>query len=194
MKRLILITCIIFLIISCKKEPLVYPIDTYKIQSPTFISDSGISMWGKFLLIDGTMYVNNNETGEKTSYKHFDINKSRSSLRWGGSMYDIEKIVKDTTTYSIYAPIKIPGYGNFILNDDTSKHYSIYHSDNYQTIIEDPTHKQSNLGGSSRPFSGYTLNKKDKIIVIHIEEIEGSINGYNCKYWSELTFRKIESF
>jgi hypothetical protein len=64
----------------------------------------------------------------------------------------------------------------------------------YTTIVEDPTHGQSNMGGSARPFFGYTISKKDSLIAISIGEMEGSINGYNCHYRTELTLKKIESW
>ena len=64
----------------------------------------------------------------------------------------------------------------------------------YSTIIEDPTHGQQNMGGSGRPFSGITLDYTNQLIGITIQEMEGSINGYNCRYFTELTLKKTQSW
>lgn len=180
---------------SCKKE-VIYPSDelTAQAQVPNLNNGGCINRWGKFVIVGATMWVENHETGEKKTYNHFSANKSRSSLRWGGSLFDIENIIKDTTTYSFYKPFSYPGFGRFVLNDDTTKFYVVNYVGMYSTIMDDPTHGQSNIGGSSRPFSGITVDYNNNLIGITIQEVEGSIDGYNCRYFTELTLRKIESF
>jgi len=193
-KYILFLGVLVITLASCKKEPLVYPSDQYGAKTVADLRDTGVCMWGKFLIIDAKIYINNSETGSKTVLNHFGVNKSRSSMRWGGSEFDIETIIKDTTTFSIYAPPMIPGYGKFVLNGDTTKHYAVYHTIGYQSIVEDPLYKEQNMGGSARPYYGFTIDKPNKIITIHIQEMEGSINGYNCHYWTELTLKQIELF
>lgn len=184
-------------LVSCKKE-YPYPSDGYDVKPVGEYIDTGkrITQWGKFLVIDAVMFVENHETNEKKMYHHFGPNKNVSSLRWGGSMFDIETIIKDSTTYSFYRPSSFPGYGRFVLNGDTTKHYAVYYFNANKAIVEDPVHgmTQQLLGGSSRPFSGQLLNYDDKTVVVQIQEVEGSIDGYNCKYWTQLTLRKIEEW
>jgi len=193
-KSILFLGVLVIALTSCKKEPIVYPSEQYGATTVSYINDTGVCMWGEFLIIDAKMYINNHETGSKTVLNHFGTNKSRSSLRYGGSKFDIETIIKDTTTYSFHKPSFTPGYGIFLLNNDTSKHYSVYHTKHEQAIVEDPTHNEHNLGGSSRPFSGITIDKVNKIIVLHIQDMEGSINGYNCYYWTEITLKQIVAF
>lgn len=185
---------------SCKKEyKYPYPTDDYNVKSvDQKFEDNGryISLWGKFLVVDAVMFVVNVETNQKTMYKHFDPNKNTSSMRWGGSMFELETIVKNTTTYSFYKLTSYPGYGKFVLNSDTTKHYAVYFSGLNKTIVEDPTYgvTQQLLGGSAKPFSGQILNYEEKTVVMQIHEAYTSINGYNCKYWTQLTLKKIEEW
>lgn len=188
-----IILCFLSLLASCKKE-VVYPTSQLPANVPTKDTASCVGGWGKFVIIDATMWVENKETGVKTVYQHFSPTKSRSSLRWGGSLFAIEDIIKDTTTYSFWKPIHFPGIGKFVLNDDTSHYYGVNFIGHYTTIVEDPTHGQQNMGGSARPFSGITLDYANQIVGITIEEMEGSINGENCRYFTELTLKKIQSW
>lgn len=195
MKNIIYIIFISLTIYSCKKE-YPYPSKDYEYLISDNTDSEHISQWGKFLLIDAVMFVQNHETGEKYKFNHFDSIKNSSSLRWGGSLFEFENIYKDSTTYSFYKPNNFPGYGRFILNGDTSKHYAVYYYNQYKSIVEDPIYGQTEqlLGGSARPFSGQILNYDDKTIFIQIQEVEGSIDGYNCKYWTQLTLKKIEEW
>jgi hypothetical protein len=60
------------LFVSCKKE-YVYPSDTHNIKEESVIDGGGntITQWGKFLILDAVMYVENKETGQKNVYNHF---------------------------------------------------------------------------------------------------------------------------
>lgn len=178
---------------ACKKE-IIYPSEQYPIKKVDSVSEPNITVWGEFRIIDAKMYMINHETGERQVYNHFGPNKNYSSLRWGGSYFPIEDIVKDSTTYSFYKPFKIPGYGDFVLNGDTSKHYAVYYSGLNKSIVEDPIHSQQLIGGSARPYRGWTMSYKDSLIGIRIQEVEGSIDGYNCNYWTELTLKKIRTW
>jgi len=179
---------------SCKKQ-YIEPNNGAPIQQSNG-NGLTISQWGKFKIIDAVMFVQNHETGEKKMYHHFDSIKKVSSMRWGGSMFDIETIMKDSTTYSFYKPSGFPGYGKFVLNDDTTKHYAVYYFNEKKAIVEDPVYgaTQQMLGGSSRPFSGQILNYDEITVVMQIQEMEGSINGYNCRYWTQLTLKKIQEW
>jgi hypothetical protein len=53
---------------------------------------------------------------------------------------------------------------------------------------------QQLLGGSARPFSGQLLNYDEKTVVVQIQEMEGSIDGYNCRYWTQLTLKKVQEW
>jgi len=186
----ILFLFLITILASCEKQS--YPSDDYPSNIPTYKPITGLSMWGEFIVIDGLMYVDNHETGKQTVYKHFDIGKDKSSLRWGGSTFEIEDIIQNKTTYSFYKPIGNSKYGKFVLNGDTSKHYAVFYMGENKSIIEDPVQPQMLLSGSSRPFSGQRLN--DNTIVLQIQEMEGSINGENCHYWTQLTLKKLRSW
>lgn len=194
MKKFLYLIALFLTLVSCKKE-YPYPSEGYGIE-PTVFDTTKITQWGKFLITDGVLFVENHETGEKLKFNHFDSTKSISSLRWGGSIFDIETIIKDSTTYSFYRPFSLPGYGKFVLNDDTSKHYAVYYMNQYKSIVEDPVYgvTEQLMGGSARPFSGQILDYKEKTIVMQIQETEASINGYNCKYWTQLTLKKIEEW
>jgi hypothetical protein len=50
------------------------------------------------------------------------------------------------------------------------------------------------MGGSARPFSGQTISYEDSTVAMQIQEVEGSIDGYNCRYWTQLTLKKVKSW
>jgi hypothetical protein len=191
----LLFLCILgVLLLSCEKE-FEYPSDSY----PTFESGESqpkIKLWGKFKLLNAIMYVKNNEISDKKVYDHFSPSKSLSSMRWGGSRFEIEQLVKEGTTFSFYSPDSYPGYGKFVLNDDETKHYSVYYIGNNKRIVEDPVHgiQQQLMGGTSLPFSGQTIDYVNKIVRIQIFQAQANIGGYNCEYWTELTMEKIEEW
>ena len=190
-----LLLILVILSFGCQKE-YPYPSKEYKNVLPTsggYDTTKLVSRWGKFVIIDAIMYVDNHETGETVKFNHFGLHKDESSLRWGGSIFDIETIVKDKTTYSFWPTLTGGnGMGRFVLNDDTTKYYMVNYMGQNTSIIEDPIHGQQNLGGSARPFFGKTISKADNIISIEIQHMEGSIYGYNCHYWTELKLKKIE--
>ena len=191
--KIVFLAAFATILLSCKKQTN-YPTSQLPANVPTLTDFGGISRWGKFVITDAVMYVENKETGVKTVYQHFSPTKSRSSLRWDGSQFDIENIIKDTTTYSFWSPIGSTGTGKFVLNSDTTKFYSVQYMGMNSSIIEDPLHGQQNLGGSARPYSGQTISLSNKTIAIEIEEVEASIGGQNCKYWTQLTLKKIQEW
>ena len=190
MKKIILFLVIVSILISCKKE-VIYPTDQLPANVPTIQDLGGISRWGKFLLIGSRKMVTNTETGVKTYYNDFG-NSNHSSLRWDGSLYDIEKIVKDSTTWSFWYPNGTDG--KFVLNDDTTHFYKVHYTANNTSIIEDPIHGQLNMGGSSRPIVGETIDIQNKIIRVYVQTSYITLNGNLCEYFTELTFKKIQEW
>lgn len=197
--KALLFKFILFLILlvsfsSCKKE-YVYPSDTYNVSPVEDYIDTSrrISQWGRFRVFDAVMFIQNMELNTPIQkFNHFAVGKDTSSMRYGGSRYEIETIIKNQTTYEFYRPSGFPGYGRFVLNGDTSKHYAVYYMGRYKSIVEDPVYgmTQPLMGGSAKPYSGQILNYNDKTVVIQIHEAYININGYNCRYWTQLSLKK----
>jgi hypothetical protein len=191
LKLLVLAAVATILMSSCKKE-VIYPTDQLPANVPKLNDFGGVSRWGEFLLIGSRKMVTNTATGAKTYYNDFG-SSSRSSLRWGGSIYDIETIIKDTTTWSFWEPIG-GSDGKFVLNNDTTHFYLVHYTTSYTSIIEDPNHGQSNMGGSARPISGETTDLANKIIRVYIQTAYTTLNGDACEYFTELTFKKTQEW
>ena len=189
----VLITTVI-LLSSCKKE-VIYPSDQLPQTHPTGIDTTNVvNPWGKFLVTDAIMYVDDKQTGQHFTYNHFSSTKDTSSLRWGGPLFDIEVIIKNVTTYSFWRPTP-SGLGKFELNSDTTKFYCVQYTGQYKTIIEDPNHGQQNMGGSSRPYSGQTVDLANGIVYMEIEEADDvDANGHPIHYWTRLTLKKIQAW
>lgn len=179
-----------FLFTSCKKEDIT-PINQEVVQEqPT---EEGILLYGEWKLLDGKMFVENIETNQKVVYDHFDSTKTVSSLRYFGSQFEIETIEKGITTWKFIAPEgSWNGYGEFWLDNDSIQPYGLYMMNNNWSIIEHPTATASTMqmGGSSRPLQAYVESYTNNIVVFKVQEAYVSINGYNCKYYSELRFQK----
>ncbi len=185
MKRFILILIVFSSLFSCIKETPVTP-------TPNPVISPELELSGKWVLQSGYMYMDNLETGEKIRYSHFGSGQTHSSLRYGGSEFNIEKLVKDSTSWSFYDP-KINGYyGVFVLNGDTINKYGLNVTYDNWTIIESPSATISTvqMGGSARPISAYTEDYTNKIGVFKIQKGYCSINGVQWTYYSELTFKK----
>lgn len=191
MKNLIYLLAVSLVLVasSCQKEN-IQP----TVQAEQTIQE--IRLYGKWLLVGGSMYMTNLETGQKTKYDHFGPNKTISSLDYNGSDIEIETIEIDVTTWSFYEPPAVPGYGEFVLNGDMQNPYGFYVTKNNWTIMEHPQSTASNMqmGGSTRPISAEICNYSDSTAYFYIQEAYTSINGQNYSYISELKFRKIESW
>lgn len=191
MKSLIYLIIVASLVlVSCKKENL-----NPNPQIPTQVNQE-IRLYGKWLLVGGSMYVENIETGEKTKYDHFGPGKTTSSLNYDGSVFAIEVLELNTTTWSFYEPPAVPGFGDFVLNGDIQHPYGFYVTKNNWTIMEHPQSTSSNtqMGGSSRPISASICNYSDSTVYFYVQEGYTSINNQNYTYISELKFKKIESW
>lgn len=179
---------------SCTKEEFI-PLEE-EVEQETQI-DEEISLSGKWLLRSGKMYMENIETHEKVVYDHFDANKRASSLRFSGSLYEFEDIYVDSTTWSFHLPASVPGYGEFILDDDTIQPYGLNITASNWTVIEHPTVTSAagmQLGGSARPIRAFIEDYGSNTVVFYVQEAYESIDGWNYKYFSELTFEKIEEW
>lgn len=178
---------------SCKKE-VIYPSDQLPANVPTVDTAPTVSAWGKFLITDAVMYVEDMQTGQKLSYNHFGPNKDTSSMCWGGPLFDIEVVVRNKATYSFWRPDAM-GFGKFVLNDDTTKLYCVKYTGQYTSIVEDPNGGQQNMGGSARPFSGQTVDYANKIVRMQIQEANGvDGNGHQIHYWTQLTLKKVQEW
>lgn len=177
MKWFIKIILVLLLFVSCKKK------------------ENALKPWGTWILRDAVMYVTY-ENGLKQKWVHFSDTKKASSLRFDGEiLFDIERIEKDVTTWSFYKPYSSNGTGDFVLNGDQTKNYLVqYYGDNMSIIESDELPLQSNLGGSSRPLIGNTIDYKNKLITMKVQTVVGSINGKNCEYYSLLTMERIVEF
>jgi hypothetical protein len=195
MKRFFyLIIASTILLTSCKKEELPQP------RVEEVVIEDEIRIYGEWILIDAKMYVDISATGERIVYNHFGPNKNVSSLRYlGNPIYDIERIVKDSTTWMFTPPYMVPGDGEFILNGDIEDPYGFHVTKNNWTIIEHTTSGRTNspttikLGGSARPIDADIISEEDGTAYFYIQQGTGSVNGYNCTYLSELKMRKIRN-
>ena len=196
MKKLLFITSFISLI-SCEKDIIVQPTPEPQKQE--------IRLYGKWLLVDGYVYVENLTTHSKIKYNYFSQSQIENGLRYnkdlncgniGTYSLTFEKIKLNQTTWSFYQPNMVPGYGEFVLNSDTLNPYGFYVTKNNWTIIEYPESNQNNmqLGGSSKPISAEIYSYSDSIVNFYVQEAYTSGCGNNYRYISELRFKKIESW
>lgn len=181
-----LIIATTLVLVSCKKENI-----EPNPQVPTEINQE-IRLYGKWVLVGGSMYVENIETGKKTKYNHFGPGKTTSSLNCGGSEFAIEVIELNTTTWSFYEPPMVPGFGNFVLNGDTQNPYGFNVTKNNWTIMENPQSTSANMqmGGSARPIRATICDYSDSTVYFYVQESSND----TCYYISELKFKKIESW
>jgi hypothetical protein len=191
MKRLIyLVSALVLTLTSCHKE-VIQPN-----SQPTVLVDQEIGLYGEWLLVGGSMYMENLETGKKTKYDHFGPGKTISSLDYNGSDLDIEIIELNVTTWSFYQPLVVPGYGRFALNGDTLNLYGLNVTKHNWTIMENPqaTMSTMQMGGSSRPINAKICDYSDSTVYFYVQEGYTSIDNENYSYISELKFKKIKSW
>jgi hypothetical protein len=182
-------------LVSCKKEE-IKPVEEEQEEAGQV--DEEIRIYGKWVLVDATMYVENLETGSRTQYNHFDDTQKVSTLRYDGNPeYEFEIIEKDSTTWSFYPPDYVPGYGEFVLDGDTANPMGFYVTKSDWTIMEHPTstsYDDMQLGGSSRPIEAYVYDYGEQIVDFYVQIAYENIDGYNCKYFTEMRMKKIEEW
>ena len=185
----LLLTILFLGVSSCKKEDI-----KPNVQEEQAVEQ--IRIYGKWLLVDGYMYMTNLETGQKTKYSHFGPGKTTSSLDYDGADIPFESIEINETTWSFYEPPSVPGYGEFVLNGNMQTPYGFYVTKHNWTIMEHPQSTSSNMqmGGSTRPIRGELVSYSDSTVNFYVQEGYVSINNQNYSYISELTFKKIESW
>jgi hypothetical protein len=132
------------------------------------------SLQGKWLLIDGEMHFENLDTRELSYMNHFDSNKKISSLDYHRPVTEFDIIEKDKTTW------EFKGGSQFILNDTI----------NYNGQISENLARVYLRNGSAAIIQLYDL-KKDILQVTTMEKY-APIDGYNYKYGSLLTFKRIK--
>lgn len=189
MKNILILLSLIVCIslISCKKD------DTTK-PKLTVEEPKELSIYGEWLLIGGDMYMENMETHVKTSYHHFNTTKTVSSTRYEGSLFPIEIIENNKTTWAIYPPNMVPGNGVFILNSDTLNQYGFHVTTSNWTIIESPLTGKTQMGGGSRPISATIVDYDEKIGEFTIEEGTTSIKNQNYTYFNVLRLKKTKEW
>jgi hypothetical protein len=186
----VILFLVLSITVSCKKD------NIEPNEQPNVAQVEQIRLYGKWLLIGGSMYMTNMETNVKTKYNHFGPDKSISSLDYNGADIEFEVIELNTTTWSFYEPPSVPGFGEFVLNGNLNKPYGFYVTKSNWTIMEHPQSTQSNMqmGGSSRPISATIHNYSDSTVYFYVQYGYTSINNQNYSYFSELKFKKIESW
>lgn len=186
MKNFIFILLLLTLF-SCKKDV------TPQTSQPVKIEEV-ISLWGEWKLLSGDMYMQNMETGEKIKYSHFGPSRTISSLRYDGSLFDIDNIEQNVTLWSFYTPLNNSTLGTFALNGNIVDLYGLSVIGNNWSIIENPDGKISHMGGSARPISATIDDYSKKIVKFRVGEMVTTINNYNWTYFSELKFQKIKEW
>lgn len=189
MKNLISLVLISFTLVftSCQKEEyqtLNEANRTELIENGTIVE--GILIFGEWKLLSGQMFIENLETGSKEVYDHFSPIKQTSSLRYSGAEFNIETIVQGVTTWTFTET------SEFWLDGNNTQPYGFQVMGPHFSIIEHPTATATTmqLGGSSRPFTTIIGDYTNQIVIFTVQEGYENINGYNCKYYSELRFQK----
>jgi|TARA_B100000902_G_scaffold387192_1_gene430922 hypothetical protein len=182
---------LLILLCSCEKEyPLIECENTQPTtQEPTtYVEVSYLE--GDWLLIDGDMFMVNLDLDIEEEIFHFGSGMT-SSLRYPNPYYDFEVITRYQTIWSFIFPLQVPGFGSFVLNNDTLSPYGLNVTDNYITVLEPLVGGQQLMGGSSRPLVIERMDVVNGIIDVLVQESYDTIDGYNYRYYSILTFRKV---
>jgi len=189
--RNLLYILLVFVFCSCEKN---YPLIDCDSPYPTTQDTTPIVhvefMEGNWLLLDGVMFMDNLDLNTSTTQHHFSGGPT-SSLRYDTPLYGFEAIVRYETTWCFDFPNTIPGVGSFILNYDSLTPYGLNVHNSYLTVIEPVNGTQLLLGGSSRSITVKTTDYDNEIMELLVQESYQQINGYDCRYYTILTFKKI---
>ena len=169
-------------VLSCKKESL------QPVEVPETEEVFKVNLFDKWELVDGWIYFENIETGQKTKLSHFGPNKTTSSIRYPYPWNGIEIIEKDQTTWEFRNIILGSSIYEFVLNEQDTMAYK--HSSSYKSIIEHPqasSNSDMHLGGSTKPFSSWTEDGVNIKIMVH--KAYTTIDNYNYKYFNVLEFK-----
>ena len=190
MKIILKILFLLLIISGCEKEPLLPPCDPTQYNNDTTTYVKSHLLDGVWKVMGGTMYMENLDTGEEEEIFLFS-NGPVGSLRYDGSMYDFETLVRHRTTWTFNFPENTPDMGTFFLNGDSIYPYSLSVTENNLTVCEHISGQYIMLGGSSRPINYEVVDHHNKIINIYVQETYANINGYNYYYYSKLRFKKL---
>lgn len=159
----------IFLIFSCKKEPVAKPNNNNVAVNDTIYEFMDID----WVLVSGRLYTENLDNNERKVYDHFDATQLQSSLDpINGSAVSFDDITKDVTTWRFTA-------SKFILNG--FNFYDFTHSGQSMSVI-------GLENGSSRPITIIDIDNKSMTVKVNEDYV--SYNGVNYKIFSTLTFIK----
>lgn len=186
MKKLAFILGILALsFFSCKKT------DIQPVKEKVIVQE--LSIYGKWLLVGGDLYMENMDNHIKTKYSHFDATKTTSSLRYEGALFSIETLTNNVTIWQFKQPINSSSYGDFILNNDTLNPYCLYVTTYNMSVTEalNATSSTMQMGGSSLPIEYSTSDFNNGIMDIKVFESFVEINNINYSYFSILKFKKI---
>jgi hypothetical protein len=169
MKWIYIILTLLILTVSCKKN-------------------NELTLAGKWVLVDGFLYVQDMETGQKVKYEHFGNGKTVSQLTgFNLPNFEFERIEQNVTTWE-FKPNR-----DFILNDNYAAPLYCQITGEWYTLTENPNTNVRVLGGSARPFTPYTYDYKNKIIAIQIQNQVGSLNGRNIEWYNLLIFKFVKA-
>lgn len=154
-----------------------------------------LNLFNKWVIVGGDMMIVDLETNDTTYHDHF-TNSDSSSLRFGGSMFEIESIALGTT----WEWVQRGGYGmnhRFIIDDDTADAYAFNITiSNYWTIIEHPESTLNGIpslkmGGSARPITGVTLDYYQGLASIGLQMHYFSHNNRNYTAFNRITIQLV---
>lgn len=192
MKNLVLFLALFLTLglFSCKKE-VIDPID----PTVEVVEDQEINIAHKtFVLVQGFVYLENMDTGDKTRYDHFDITKKVSGMRLGSFEYPLERLEEDVTTWT-FMP-KTNGLYEFYLNGDSLNPYEFTGGYGQYSIIEHRNAKIGGditikMGGSAKPIQVFTHNYDANLIKIYTHEAYTNIDGVQFTYFNELILQEV---
>lgn len=146
---------------------------------------------GRWLLTGGQFYVNNHVSDITAVNDHFDGGDT-SSLNIDGTVYDFEELIRDKTTWVFYP--KNRDINQFWLNNDSIMPFWLTNfTDTVFNVNEYPVPiNVQQIGGSTRPI--VIVDHSSGYMTVIVQEAEVNYQGWNVKYWSELTFRKVASW
>tara|TARA_R110000868_G_scaffold203969_4_gene451926 strand:+ start:5751 stop:6275 length:525 start_codon:yes stop_codon:yes gene_type:complete len=167
------------------------PQQTYLDNTYTPIGNTKDFIRGRWLLISGQYYINNHVSDITNVTDHFTEGDT-SSLNIEGAAYNFEEIIRGKTTWTFYP--KNRDINQFWLNGDsihplwlTSFGDTVFNVNEYPIPIN-----FQQLGGSTRPI--ILVGAENNTMTIVVQESEVNYQGWNVRYWSRLTFRKVASW
>jgi len=182
---------LLILLCSCEKEyPLIECDNTYPTTQIPIEYVEVEYLEGDWLIVDGNMFMENLDLDITEEIFHFSSGVT-SSLRYPNPYYDFEVITRYETVWSFIFPTQVPGFGSFMLSTDTLSSYGLNVTENHITVLEPLVGGQQLMGGSSRPLVIKRMDMVNGIIDVLVQESYDTINGYNYRYHSILTLKKV---